>query len=122
MRLQGLADDAKRFIERTVKADRGLGRHHGLRRAHEQRIVEQGAQTPQRMTHGGLCQTEPLARRGEAAQVPDREEYAQQVEVGETAIRLVHGIHYWCEFDAWVGQFYLEDNPFHRYKTTPEPR
>ena len=67
----------------------------------------------------GCVRPSRSARCREAAQVPDGEKDAQQVEVGKAAggaaIRRVHGIHYWCEFDAGAGRFYREGKSFNLY-------
>jgi hypothetical protein len=75
-----------------IETKRGIGRHHAVWRAHEQRVFEEIAQAAKRVAHRGLRETQTIPGGGEAAQVPDGKEHAQQVQIGDAEIRLVHAL------------------------------
>ena len=61
---------------------RARGRHHALRRAQEQRIVEQQPQPLQAVTDRGRRQVQPRGGAADVALAQDHLEQRQQVEVG----------------------------------------
>jgi hypothetical protein len=75
-----------------IETKRGIGRHHAVWRAHEQRVFEEIAQAAKRVAQRGLRETQKIPGGGEAAQVPDGKEHAQQVQIGDAEIRLVHAL------------------------------
>lgn len=96
--LQGAVQQLEGLIERLVQADGGIRRKHAVCHPDEQRIAEALPQSPQGMADGRLSQAEALARRSEAAKIPNREEDTQQVEV-ERVISVAHTKNYNYEFD-----------------------
>ena len=79
--LQRLTDDREGLRQRTIQFPRCVRRHHSRRRSHEQRIVQQFPQAPQRVADGRLRETQPLGGGGEALQFVDRDKNVKELEV-----------------------------------------
>jgi hypothetical protein len=77
--LQGAVEQLESLIKGFVQSNSGIRRKHPICRSDEKRIAEALSQSPQGMAYGWLRQTEAIARRGETAKVPDREEHAKEI-------------------------------------------
>jgi hypothetical protein len=96
--LQSAVEQLESLIKGFVQSNSGIRRKHPICRSDEKRIAEALSQSPQGMAYGWLRQAEAIARRGETAKVPDREEHAKEIQI-EMLIRSAHTENSNYEFD-----------------------
>ncbi|MCY1430835.1 hypothetical protein D9M71_467910 [compost metagenome] len=79
------------FSQRTLQFEGARGRYQAAAAAHQQRVAQQVAQTPQGMAYGWLAQMQALCRAGHMLFGEQGVQHHQQVEID--AAQFIHLLH-----------------------------